>query len=153
MSQATNILDELVQTVFLAKEDIALAENLDGAMGKEQKRKAADLLLSFKSRLDAQVALPIKELAAELGVSEHYVYQMRACGFPMVRRTLPGCGGKLFLTATEADAREWIEANNFHLTHDGGRGVTNGQLKFCLQVEKWTGFVAGVTNRQGQMAA
>lgn len=98
-------------------------------------------------------SLTVKELAGELGVSEHYVYQAHACGFPMARRTFTGCGDVKFLTATEADLREWIELNNFHLTHEGGRGVTNGQLKFCLQADFVTGFKSVVKTLQAQMAA
>lgn len=85
---------------------------------------------------DAQ--LTVKELSAALGVSAHFVYQMRACGFPMAERLLDGYGLRPVLTATIAEAEAWIEANNFHLIHANGAGVINGQMKFCLQVDLWT---------------
>ena len=82
--------------------------------------------------------LTVKELAWELGVSVHYIYQMRACGFPMQEKLLAGYGLRPVLTATLREAVEWIEENNFHLIHEHGAGVINGQMKFCLQVESWT---------------
>ena len=53
MTGATNILDDLLQAIYLAKADIVLAENLDGKLGFLQKRRAIDLLMSFKPRIDA----------------------------------------------------------------------------------------------------
>lgn len=83
--------------------------------------------------------LGIKELAAALGYSEHYVYQMHALGFPMLWRTFNGCGDRLYLSATVQDARTWIAANDFRLVN--GWGMTGGFqyfLPFELQVEQWT---------------
>jgi len=91
--------------------------------------------------------LTIKELAWELGVSDHYVFQMHAMGFPMVRRIFPESQVPM-LTATVADAREWIEAHQFRFIH--GRPVlTEGQLRFGfgLQPESWTGFLEGDTKQ------
>ncbi len=79
------------------------------------------------------IPLTVKELADELGVSEHYVYQMHAAGFPMEWRTLPGCGRVKFLTATVESARDWIETHNFRLAD--GYGLAGGyQCQFQLQV-------------------
>jgi hypothetical protein len=75
--------------------------------------------------------LTVKELAYELGVSDHYVYQMHAQGFPMPRRTFPESGVS-FLTATVNDAKEWIEENEFRFIH-GEPILTKGQLRFGLQ--------------------
>ncbi len=59
--------------------------------------------------------LTIKELAPCLGVSRHYVYQMRACGFVM-----EGVKHSNQTTTVEA-ALHWIKETQFRL-HDG-RGV------------------------------
>lgn len=57
--------------------------------------------------------LCVKELAEALGVSVHYVYQMRACGFGM-----EWDGGSHCYTAPEEAAREWIGRNGF-VIHNG----------------------------------
>jgi hypothetical protein len=66
-----------------------------------------------------QVRTPllIKELATALGVSTRFIYQMRACGFPMTGDT------RQRQKATLAEARAWISANNFRL--NDGKGVTD----------------------------
>ena len=61
--------------------------------------------------------LLVKELATSLGVSTRFIYQMRACGFPMRGDT------RYRQKATLEDARAWIEDNNFRLKD--GVGVTD----------------------------
>ncbi|HEV2320688.1 MAG TPA: hypothetical protein VGV18_13105 [Verrucomicrobiae bacterium] len=58
--------------------------------------------------------LLVKELAASLGVSPRFVYQMRACGFPMRGDT------RLRQAATLEEARAWIKANGFRLSSSVG---------------------------------
>lgn len=60
--------------------------------------------------------LPVKELADALGVGLRFVYQMRACGFPMRGDT------RHQQMATLEEARAWIQANDFRLIK--GAGVT-----------------------------
>lgn len=95
--------------------------------------------------------LTVKELAYELGVSDHYVYQMHALGFPMERRIYPESKVP-YLTATESDAREWIEANGFRLVD--GFGVVGGhQFRFKLQADFVTDSQMSVKQLHGQIAA
>lgn len=61
--------------------------------------------------------LCVKELAVAMEVGTHFVYQMRACGFPMER--VHGRRGRR--TSTLANAVRWIEENEFRLVQ--GRGV------------------------------
>jgi hypothetical protein len=58
--------------------------------------------------------LPVKQLAASLGVSLRFVYQMRARGFPMRG------GTRHRQAATPEEARAWIEANDFRLINSVG---------------------------------
>lgn len=58
--------------------------------------------------------LLVKELAWALGVSSRFVYQMRACGFPMRGDT------RQRQTATLPEARAWIKAHRFRLKHGVG---------------------------------
>jgi hypothetical protein len=58
--------------------------------------------------------LLVKELAASLGVSPRFVYQMRACGFPMRGDS------RLRQAATLEEARAWIKAHNFRLSSSIG---------------------------------
>jgi hypothetical protein len=58
--------------------------------------------------------LSVKQLAASLGVSPRFVYQMRACGFPMRGET------RHRQSATAEEARAWIKANNFRLIRSVG---------------------------------
>jgi len=67
---------------------------------------------------DHQERLCVKELAATMEVSTHFVYQMRACGFRMERPD----GRRANRTATLAEAVRWIHENDFRLVQ--GRGVT-----------------------------
>ena len=53
--------------------------------------------------------LRVKELAESLRVSKRFVYQMRACGFPMRGKE------RHSQTATTEEAHDWIKANNFRL--------------------------------------
>lgn len=62
--------------------------------------------------------LSVKELAFKLGVSRHFVYQMRARGFPMAW----DCDLRGYST-TEIEARTWLKATLFRLRD--GRGVIN----------------------------
>lgn len=64
---------------------------------------------------DDAASLNVKELAAALGVSAHYVYQMRACGFEM--------DGLLRMNrkATVNRAVRWIRRKGFRLMN--GRGI------------------------------
>lgn len=61
----------------------------------------------------------VKELAGTLGVSVHFVYQMRACGFSMEWDYASHCS-----LATEAQARAWLVRKRFRVIK--GRGVTKG---------------------------
>ena len=91
-----------------------------------------------RPQTDDGAVLTVKELAGVLGKSDHYVYQMKACGFPMELRTFPE-SNIAYLTATERAAREWIAVNDFRLVD--GWGVTGGYqffLPFKLQTESWT---------------
>ena len=65
-------------------------------------------------------SLCVKELANSLGASVRFVYQMRACGFPMRGILRNNC------TATVKEALAWIEANNFRLVK--GVGVTRKRM-------------------------
>jgi len=58
--------------------------------------------------------LLVKELADALKVSRNYVYQMRACGFEMHGKNWYG------QTATEAEARAWIEKMKFRMVMGAG---------------------------------
>jgi len=53
--------------------------------------------------------LRVKELAESLRVSNRFIYQMRACGFPMRGDS------HYSQTATVQEAQDWIKANNFRL--------------------------------------
>lgn len=66
--------------------------------------------------------LLVKELADALGVSLRFIYQMRACGFPM-RGDI-----RYRQMATVEEARAWIKANNFRLVQSVGVVGTNGQV-------------------------
>lgn len=70
-----------------------------------------------KSTMPPAQPLLTKELAVALGVSPRFIYQMRACGFPMHGAT------RRRQMATVEDARDWIRANNFRLLD--GKGVTD----------------------------
>ncbi len=61
--------------------------------------------------------LSVKELAETLAVSLTYVYQMRACGFPMAGHE------RCNQTATLAAARKWIRKNKFRMVKDGDKFV------------------------------
>lgn len=61
----------------------------------------------------------VKELAGTLGVSAHFVYQMRACGFRMTWDYTSHCS-----LATEAEARSWLRRKCFRVIK--GRGVIKG---------------------------
>jgi len=69
-----------------------------------------------KREIGAPPAQPllIKELAMALGVSTRFIYQMRACGFPMRGDT------RQRQMATLNEARAWIYANNFRLLNGTG---------------------------------
>jgi hypothetical protein len=58
--------------------------------------------------------MSVKELAASLGVSLRFVYQMRACGFLMRGDT------RHRQTATPEEARAWIKENDFRLVKSFG---------------------------------
>ncbi|MGH7941193.1 MAG: hypothetical protein ACREFR_09000 [Limisphaerales bacterium] len=58
--------------------------------------------------------LLVKELADALGVSPRFVYQMRARGFPMRGYSRQRQG------ATLEEARDWINAHGFRLSHGVG---------------------------------
>lgn len=66
---------------------------------------------------DDAASLNVKELAAALGVSAHYVYQMRACGFEM--------DGLLRTNrkATVNRAVRWIRRKGFRLMN--GKGIAD----------------------------
>ena len=63
---------------------------------------------------DDAAGLNVKELASALGVSAHYVYQMRACGFEMdgLLRTNQ--------KATVNRAVRWIRRRRFRLLNGKG---------------------------------
>ncbi|HUA64330.1 MAG TPA: hypothetical protein VME24_00680 [Alphaproteobacteria bacterium] len=69
-----------------------------------------------KPKITEQPAQPlfVKELAAALGVSLRFIYQMRACGFSMHGDT------RYRQMATVEEARAWIKANNFRLNKSFG---------------------------------
>ena len=58
--------------------------------------------------------MTVKELAYYLGISTHFVYQMRACGFKMRGRHYHS------QTATSAEAVEWVVKNDFVLRDGWG---------------------------------
>jgi hypothetical protein len=68
-----------------------------------------------------QTALSVKQLAASLGVSPRFIYQMRACGFPMNGDTLNR------QAATLDEARAWIKTHNFRLVR--GEGIVGTRKK------------------------
>ena len=61
----------------------------------------------------------VKELAATLGVSTHFVYQMRARGFEMRWDHVSRC-----TVSTPAEARSWLQKTRFTVRR--GRGVIKG---------------------------
>lgn len=69
-------------------------------------------------------ALVVKELAWELGVSDHYVYQMRHCGFKM------DGDRRCNQTAKLRHARAWIYEHEFRLVDSLGV-VGAGQYQFA----------------------
>ena len=65
--------------------------------------------------MSAEEKLCVKELAAGLGVSAQYVYQMRACGFVME-------GLKRYnRTSTVEAAVAWVRENDFRLVQGKGK--------------------------------
>lgn len=64
---------------------------------------------------ETNARLSVKELAAALGVSKQFVYQMRACGFPMLGHS------RHSQRATVGAASKWIKTKNFRLAD--GRGL------------------------------
>jgi hypothetical protein len=71
--------------------------------------------------------LPVKQLAAALRVSLRFVYQMRACGFPMRGET------RQRQAATPDEARAWIEAHNFRLIKSVGVVGTSVPVRVLRQ--------------------
>lgn len=72
--------------------------------------------VTTRTSVEIEAPLCVKELASALGVSAHFVYQMRACGFVMEwDADIRGA------SATEAGAREWIKATNFRIVKGRGR--------------------------------
>lgn len=68
--------------------------------------------------------LSVKQLAASLGVSLRFVYQMRARGFPMYGDT------RQRQAATPEEARAWIKENNFRLVKSFG--VIGTSVPVCV---------------------
>lgn len=71
-------------------------------------------LLSGATKSKVSEPLTVKQLAASIGVSPRFVYQMRLCGFPMSGDTHNR------QMATLEEARAWIKANNFRLIKSVG---------------------------------
>lgn len=71
---------------------------------------------TITSTTTIETPLCVKELAAKIGVSTHYVYQMRAAGFPMRWDTTSHC----YVTTWHAALR-WRETRRFRLVRGRGR--------------------------------
>lgn len=94
--------------------------------------------MSNAPSIATEAQLTVKELSYALGKSDHYIYQMHHCGFPMQPKTFPE-SNIAYLTATLSAARDWIATNDFRLVD--GFGVTGGYQYFLpiqLQAENWT---------------
>ena len=74
------------------------------------------ITVTSKTSIEVNAPLCVKELAAALGVSAHFVYQMRACGFAMEWSAELRCQA-----ASESSAREWIKTADFRIVNGRGR--------------------------------